>query len=201
MPCGPGSMAESAASPAPRPIVRLPQSQGTQHSERQDNPRAGAQLQLAHIHRAFGVAGTSRVAIEDISLEVSPGEFLSIVGPSGCGKSTLLQIAAGLLPPTAGQVLLNGRAVTSPPDHLVYLFQQYSRSLFPWRTALDNVAFAVEHKTSSRSQARKHSRRYLDMVALGELRPSLPVAALGWHAAARGHCPRPCRGAARTTPG
>ena len=99
--------------------------------------------------------------------QVNAGEFLSVVGPSGCGKSTLLQIAAGLIAPSAGQVPLNV-AVTGPPDQMVYLFQQYSRSLFPWRTALDNVAFAVEHRPACRAKAREHSRRYLDMVGLGD---------------------------------
>src|SRR5712671_6098865 len=100
-------------------------------------------LALDGIGKSFGTAGDPRaVALADISFSVRHGEFLSIVGPSGCGKSTLLQIAAGLIAPTQGRVLVDGRAVTGPPDGVVYLFQQYSRSLLPWRTALDNVAFA-----------------------------------------------------------
>ena len=129
---------------------------------------SGARLRFANVQKSFGVGSDSRVALADVTLAVNAGEFLSIVGPSGCGKSTLLQIAAGLLAPSGGQVLLDEKPVTGPPDHMVYLFQQYSRSLFPWRTALDNVAFAVEHKTSSRARARNHSRRYLKMVGLGE---------------------------------
>jgi ABC-type glutathione transport system ATPase component len=106
----------------------------------------GACLRFSNVQKSFGVGSDSRVALADVTLAVNAGEFLSIVGPSGCGKSTLLQIAAGLLAPSGGQVLLDEEPVTGPPDHMVYLFQQYSRSLFPWRTALDNVAFAVEHK-------------------------------------------------------
>jgi NitT/TauT family transport system ATP-binding protein len=130
----------------------------------------GAQLRLEGVRKSFGVATDSRgLALADISIGVEPSEFLSVVGPSGCGKSTLLQIAAGLMASTAGRVVVNEQIVTEPPDNVVYLFQQYSRSLFPWRTALDNVAFAVEHHPGmSRAAARKHSRIYLDMVGLGE---------------------------------
>jgi NitT/TauT family transport system ATP-binding protein len=132
--------------------------------------RNGAHLRLDRIRKSFGDANDSRgLALADISLDVNAGEFLSVVGPSGCGKSTLLQIAAGLIAPTAGQVNVNDQVVTGPPDSMVYLFQQYSRSLFPWRTALDNVAFAVEHRPQmSRASVREHSRLHMEMVGLGE---------------------------------
>ena len=138
--------------------------------------RNGAHLRIAGVRKSFGTAADERaLALADITLEVNAGEFLSVVGPSGCGKSTLLQIAAGLIAPSAGQVRLNERIVSGPPAHMVYLFQQYSRSLFPWRTALDNVAFAVEHRPGmSHERARKHSRRYLDMVGLGDYHRHYP---------------------------
>jgi NitT/TauT family transport system ATP-binding protein len=129
----------------------------------------GADLRLTGIRKSFGAVNDQRgLALEDITLHVNAGEFVSVVGPSGCGKSTLLQIAAGLIAPSVGQVWLDGRLINGPPDHMVYLFQEYSRSLFPWRTALDNVAFAVEHQGMTRERARSHSRRYLDMVGLGD---------------------------------
>jgi NitT/TauT family transport system ATP-binding protein len=134
-----------------------------------DELRSGADLRLTGIRKSFGPATDKHaLALADITLHVTAGEFLSVVGPSGCGKSTLLQIAAGLIAPSAGQVRLDGRLISGPPDHMVYLFQEYSRSLFPWRTALDNVAFAVEHQGISRERARSHSRRYLDMVGLAD---------------------------------
>jgi NitT/TauT family transport system ATP-binding protein len=130
----------------------------------------GAELRLEGVRKSFSAVGDSRgLALANISLSVKPSEFLSVVGPSGCGKSTLLQIAAGLMAPTAGHVMVNERIVKEPPDNVVYLFQQYTRSLFPWRTALDNVTFAVEHhRGMSREAALSHSRIYLDMVGLGE---------------------------------
>lgn len=132
--------------------------------------RGGAQLRFDGVRKSFGAPDDHRnLALAEISLSVNAGEFLSIVGPSGCGKSTLLQIVAGLVVPTAGRVMVNDQLVNGPPESMVYLFQQYSRSLFPWRTALDNVAFAVEHRPGmSRAGARKYSKIYLDMVGLGD---------------------------------
>jgi NitT/TauT family transport system ATP-binding protein len=92
-------------------------------------------LEVTSLTRAFG----DHVAIADISLRVADGELVTIVGPSGCGKSTLLRCVAGLLPPTTGQVLLNGAAVTRVPDRLAVVFQDYSRSLYPWLSVAANV--------------------------------------------------------------
>ena len=71
---------------------------------------------------------------------------MAVLGPSGCGKSTLLQMAAGLLPVSEGTVRIAGRRITAPPPEAVYVFQQYTRSLLPWRNVRDNVAFALEHR-------------------------------------------------------
>lgn len=132
-------------------------------------------LKLDGVRKAFGAGAAQTLALGNIALEVAEGEFFAIVGPSGCGKSTLLQIAAGLIPPSAGQVRLNGQAVSGPPQGLVYLFQQYSKSLFPWRTVIDNVAFAVEHRPGmSRAKARAHSLRFLEMVGLAEFAERFP---------------------------
>jgi NitT/TauT family transport system ATP-binding protein len=134
-----------------------------------------AYLQLDGISKAYGAGAGAMHALADITLEVQEGEFLAVVGPSGCGKSTLLQIAAALLPPTGGEVRLNGARVTQPPESMVYLFQQYSKSLFAWRSVIDNVAFAVEHrKGMTRAAARAHSRRFLDMVGLAEFAGRYP---------------------------
>jgi NitT/TauT family transport system ATP-binding protein len=123
-------------------------------------------LELDGVGKSFGSGDRQTVALTNVTFRVDDGEFLSIVGPSGCGKSTLLQVAAGLVPPSEGRVLVDGRPVTGPPKSVVYLFQQYSRSLLPWRTALDNVAFAVEHRHASRATARAHAASYLAMVGL-----------------------------------
>ncbi|MFO1327780.1 MAG: ABC transporter ATP-binding protein [Rubrivivax sp.] len=130
-------------------------------------------LRLDAVGKTFGDARQETRALERIDLDVREGEFLAIVGPSGCGKSTLLQIAAGLTPPSRGQVSFDGQDVAAPPPGIVYLFQQYAKSLFPWRTVLDNVAFAVEPRLG-RAAAREHSRRYLRLVGLGDVEDRFP---------------------------
>ncbi len=138
--------------------------------------KSTACLALEGVGKTFGSGAGRTEALGEIDLEVREGEFLAIVGPSGCGKSTLLQIAAGLALPTQGSVRFHGDEVAAPPPGIVYLFQQYGRSLFPWRTVLDNVAFAIEHRPGmGRAQARASSRRYLDMVGLGEFADHYPA--------------------------
>src|SRR5262245_48825304 len=125
-------------------------------------------LQLVNVSKKFMSADNlETVALDQISMAVERGEFVAIVGPSGCGKSTLLQIVAGLIPASGGQVRLKDKIVTAPPPEAVYVFQQYNRSLFPWRRVLDNVAFAIEHQPSvSRAIARERARHFLNLVGL-----------------------------------
>jgi NitT/TauT family transport system ATP-binding protein len=92
------------------------------------------------------------VAIADVSLQVADSELVTIVGPSGCGKSTLLRCLAGLLPPTSGQVVLDGVAVTKVPDRLAVVFQDYSRSLYPWLSVADNVALPLRRNGGNAAQ-------------------------------------------------
>ena len=96
-----------------------------------------ALLQLEHLGYRYAHAGAA--ALDDVSFSVGQGEFLSIVGPSGSGKTTLLRCLAGLAQPTSGVVRIAGRPVRDVPDGLALVFQDYSRSLFPWMTIRDNV--------------------------------------------------------------
>ncbi|MHA6483991.1 ABC transporter ATP-binding protein [Paenibacillus sp. strain BS8-2] len=82
------------------------------------------------------------LALEGIDLQVAKGEFISLVGPSGCGKTTLLSLLAGLLKPTIGTVMVNGKRVTGPSPTIGYMLQQ--DYLFPWRTIRDNAAIGLE---------------------------------------------------------
>jgi len=134
-------------------------------------------LSLDNISKTFGDGGEGRglLALDGISLDVAPHEFLAIVGPSGCGKSTLLRIAAGLMPPSAGRVEEGGRPVTGPPDRFVYLFQQYSKSLFAWRTVLDNVMFPLESAPrAQRAELREQCRSYIRQVGLAGFEDRYP---------------------------
>ena len=106
-------------------------------------------------------------AVDRVSLGISDGELLVLVGPSGCGKSTLLQCLAGLLRPTSGQVLFEGREVTGPPEGLILLFQEYNRSLMAWRSVLGNVRFGLEgRKGISRAEMDADARQHLELVGL-----------------------------------
>jgi NitT/TauT family transport system ATP-binding protein len=114
-------------------------------------------LEVTGLTRAYG----PHVAIENVSLTVSDRELVAIVGPSGCGKSTLLRCIAGLLPPTSGHVVLNELPVTQVPGRLAAVFQDYSRSLYPWLSVRDNVALPLR-----RTQRRRALRRDAALVAL-----------------------------------
>ena len=132
-------------------------------------------LQIRRVAKTFDAESGQVVAIRSIDLDVARGEFVSIVGPSGCGKSTLLQIIAGLVPASAGEVLLEGRAVAGPPKGVVYLFQQYSRSLMPWLTVEQNVRFGLQHaKGASPREAEERCIHFLDMVSLADFRGRYP---------------------------
>jgi len=101
-------------------------------------------LQIAEVGMAFpGANGDALRVLDRVSFTVEYGSFNTLVGPSGCGKSTLLQIMAGLVPATDGAVSLDGRPYTAPPREIIYLFQQYTRSLLPWLTVRDNVSFGL----------------------------------------------------------
>src|SRR2546428_7399682 len=114
------------------------------------------------------LSGPPVAALGDVGFRVEAGQFVSVVGPSGCGKSTLLQCLAGLLRPTAGHVLFEGREVTGPPEGLILLFQEYNRSLMAWRSVLGNVRFALEGRGgASRGELDAEARRYLELVGLG----------------------------------
>jgi NitT/TauT family transport system ATP-binding protein len=121
-----------------------------------------AVLEVTGLTRAYG----SYVAIADISLQVADGELVTIVGPSGCGKSTLLRCLAGLLPPTSGQVVFDGAVVTRVPDRLAVVFQDYSRSLYPWLTVADNVALPLRRTRVSHARHGRPARRQSALIAL-----------------------------------
>jgi spermidine/putrescine transport system ATP-binding protein len=124
-------------------------------------------LSFEGVSKSYG----STAAVRDVSLDVRPGEFLTLLGPSGCGKSTLLRLAAGLASPDSGRVLLSGRDVTGVPPHrrpVNMVFQHYA--LFPHRTVAGNVAFGLEVAGSPREEIVDRVTRVLEtvrMVGLG----------------------------------
>jgi NitT/TauT family transport system ATP-binding protein len=123
-------------------------------------------ITIDHVTQTFPdrTTGGEFVALDDVTLEIPAGEFLTLVGPSGCGKSTLLDLVAGLTTPTQGQVTLGGRAVDGPGLDRGVVFQQYA--LFPWRTARANIEFGLEEKKIPRRQRAERAREMLELVGL-----------------------------------
>ena len=106
--------------------------------------------------------------LENVSAEVSQGEFVCIVGPSGCGKSTLLNIVAGFLLPSSGEVLVEGQRVDGPDERRIFIFQE--NGVFPWLTVRENIAFGIRNeKTPDEIVA-----RYTEMVGLTGFENSYP---------------------------
>lgn len=118
------------------------------------------------------VGGDEVLALEDVSLDIRPGEFLTVVGPSGCGKSTLLKILAGLLRPTGGSVTLRGTPVTSPRRDIGVVFQ--NPVLLPWRTVLQNVLLPAQVQGGDLAAASQRGRALLQMVGLGGFEGAYP---------------------------
>jgi NitT/TauT family transport system ATP-binding protein len=112
----------------------------------------------------FASGRSSTTAIDDVSLEVRPGEFVSIIGPSGCGKSTILNVTAGFVSPTAGSVLIDGKPVTGPGADRGVVFQQYS--LFPWLSVRKNVEFGLKMQGMPSSRRQTTARTLLGLSGL-----------------------------------
>lgn len=116
--------------------------------------------------------GESVRALEPVTLDIAPGEFVALVGPSGCGKSTLLNILAGFITPTGGEALAGKERITQPDIDHGMVFQDYA--LFPWLSVIDNVAFGLERKGVSKAERLAVSQEYLELVGLGDFAQKRP---------------------------
>jgi nitrate/nitrite transport system ATP-binding protein len=135
---------------------------------------ADMHLQLQGVAREFATPGGRFVAVKNFTLDIARGEFVTLIGHSGCGKSTVLSILAGLLAPTDGEVLLDGRAVTGPGPDRGIVFQNYS--LLPWLSVRDNVYEAVDAALRDKPRAEKGALvdRVLQGVGLWDHRNKHP---------------------------
>ena len=146
------------------------------------------QIVIEGVHHLYRPpSGRPVLALEDVSLEVRPREFLALLGPSGCGKSTLLYLLGGFLPIEKGQILIEGKPAGAPGPDRGIVFQHFA--LFPWKTVRANILYGLERMGLAARRAREaravvHRSRRLD-----RLRGQLPVAALRRHEAA--HRDRP----------
>lgn len=131
-----------------------------------------AQVELKHVSARYG----EFVAVDDISLTIKSGQFVTLLGPSGCGKSSTLRIVAGLLKPSSGSVLFDGRDVTaldSAKRNIGMVFQ--SLALFPHMTVAENVSFGLKMKKIPREDIAKRVQRILEIVRLGHLADRYPA--------------------------
>ena len=127
---------------------------------------AGQFLEIRNVGKTYGTGAKATHAIADVSFAVEDREFVCVVGPSGCGKTTLLKCVGGLLRPSSGEVLLRGKRVTSPPEEMALVFQEYGRSLMPWASVRNNVVLPLRHKQLSRAERRSLVDESLAAVGL-----------------------------------
>ena len=112
-------------------------------------------------------------ALEDINLQVAPGELVALLGPSGCGKSTLLNLIAGFEQPSQGQLLVDGQGVRAPGPDRGVVFQE--AALFPWLTVWENVIFGPKVQGMARSEYEDRAHEMIKIVGLSDFKNHLPV--------------------------
>lgn len=121
-------------------------------------------LSYIGVGRVFDSSNGRVEALGDFSVDIAPGEFVSIVGPSGCGKSTILNMTVGLLAPSKGTIEYRGKTQDGIESSIGYVTQK--DNLYPWRTILDNVAFGLEVRGVSKKRRRAMAREMLRTVGL-----------------------------------
>jgi NitT/TauT family transport system ATP-binding protein len=131
-------------------------------------------LSVEHLQKTYGTGDAAVEAIADVSFQVGEQELVCVVGPSGGGKTTLLKCMAGLLAPTGGAVRLGERQVDGPPEEMALVFQEYSRSLFPWMTVRQNVEFPLRRKKLDRAEARRLCEEAIESVGLARATDQYP---------------------------
>ena len=134
-------------------------------TDRKAAPPIGTSVRMTGVSKVFGRGASAVRALEDVSLDVAPGEFTCLIGASGCGKSTLLSLVAGLEEPTTGEVATSGGRVA-------FMFQE--SALFPWLTAAGNVELALRAHGMSKADRRRRTAELLETVNLTEFAGKRP---------------------------
>lgn len=130
-------------------------------------------IEVQGLSKVYGNGPGATEALNDISLRIEEGQFVSLVGPSGCGKSTLLQVLAGLVKSTSGEVLLDGAPIDGPsPGKVAIIFQD--STLLPWKTAFENILFPLEAQRVPLDERRDRARQMLDLVGLRNFADKYP---------------------------
>ncbi len=130
-----------------------------------DGRSKGLPISISGVSKVYDTSDGPLLALDEISLDIKAGEFLSIVGPSGCGKSTLLMLISGLIKSTTGEIKIADTVVKNPYTDIGFVFQQ--DFLMDWRTVLDNILLPIEiKKLGPAEKYRERAFELLDMVGL-----------------------------------
>jgi NitT/TauT family transport system ATP-binding protein len=131
-------------------------------------------LEVAKISKSFQTGTGSLQVLQDLDFSVGPSELVCILGPSGAGKTTLLRCISGLETPDSGTITLKGEPVTGPPEHLAFVFQDYSRSLLPWMSVRANVELVLMRHDLTSEQRKERTVSALENVGLDDFADSYP---------------------------
>lgn len=130
-------------------------------------------VEVKSLRHVYGPANKRPiVALEDVSLHIKGGEFVSLLGPSGCGKSTLLYLIGGFLPIVEGSISVDGSDITGPGPDRGIVFQSFA--LFPWRTVLHNITYGLRKQGMSKADADSKARKFIKLVGLRGFEDSFP---------------------------
>jgi NitT/TauT family transport system ATP-binding protein len=127
---------------------------------------------IDRVEKRYDTDGGDVLALQDIRTTIGEAEFVCLLGPSGCGKSTLLRIVAGLIPASAGRVLIDSKAVAGCGPDRAFVFQDYA--LFPWMTVADNVGFGLAARGVPADEQRRKASDLLKVVGLGDFSAKYP---------------------------
>ena len=131
-------------------------------------------LSVRGLQKIYETDGGPIEAVRDLTFDLGKNELTCLVGPSGSGKTTLLKCIAGLLAPTSGEVVLDGKPVTAPPKNMAVVFQEYGRSLFPWLRVAENVELPLKNRGVSKEKRTQLVAEALDNVGLAHVPRSYP---------------------------
>lgn len=138
------------------------------------NEKKNVCLKIENVSKVFARVESDQVthALQDVSAEMTSGEFVSLVGPSGCGKSTILRLVAGLISPTLGRVTVNGSEIDGPSPDRGLVFQ--NPTLFPWLTVEKNISFGLDIRSDKAGKADK-VRHMLEITGLERFKNDYPA--------------------------
>ncbi len=131
-------------------------------------------ISIRELNKVYQSHGTETVALQDASLEIEEGEFISLIGPSGCGKTTLLRLIADLIQPTSGEILVAGKSAQQARQNREYGYVFQAPGLLEWRSVLKNVMLPLEIMGFSKNEQQSRANRLLGMVGLQDFHKQYP---------------------------